>query len=77
MQPEGEGRGGREGDAGMRGVMVCYRGCIKAVYAREVDARGGGVTFNPSPECRSLSLNTRQYVPAGGEEGSGAREGVR
>jgi len=25
-------------DAGMRGVMACYRGCIKAVYAREVDA---------------------------------------
>lgn len=27
-----------EEDAGMRGVMACYRGCIKAVYAREVDA---------------------------------------
>jgi len=25
-------------DAEMRGVMACYRGCIKAVYAREVDA---------------------------------------
>jgi len=33
--------------------MACYRGCIKAVYVREVVC---GVTFNPSR--MPLSLNT-------------------
>lgn len=43
-------------NAGMRGVMACYRGCIKAVYAREVDAgrgeRRGGLLLTHL-ECRS------------------------
>lgn len=26
-----------ETTAGVRGVMACYRGCIKTVYVREVD----------------------------------------
>lgn len=50
MRPK---RGGGRGAAGMRGVMACYRGCIKAVYVREMDA---GVTFNP-PRM-PLTLNT-------------------
>lgn len=49
----------------MSGVMACYRGCIKAVYARE-DA---GLLLTRL-ECR-LSLNTWQNVPTGTRGGKG------
>lgn len=60
MRPERGAGGGREA-AGMRGVMACYRGCIKAVYVREMDA---GVTFNP-PRM-PLALNTVAKWPGRG-----------
>lgn len=34
-QVSGKMRGRAAGARGVRGVMACYRGCIKAVYVRE------------------------------------------